>query len=62
MVREDLVGRTLTGQRLLTNVGIISRSDAVKRGVAQLSRKLRLERTHLYINARDMQRLYSRAE
>jgi 2-polyprenyl-3-methyl-5-hydroxy-6-metoxy-1,4-benzoquinol methylase len=59
--RADLVGRTLTLERLLTNVAIVSRSDQLRRAFSRLSQALRLDRLRMHINARDMQRLYCRA-
>lgn len=61
VARVDLVGRTLTGQRLLTNVGIVSRNEQVKRSLARVSQTLRLDRVQLHVNVRDMQRVYCRA-
>jgi SAM-dependent methyltransferase len=58
-VRETyFVGRSLTLGRLLYNVGVVSRSGAVKTALESLSTKLRLDRFHLYLNLRDMQRVY----
>jgi SAM-dependent methyltransferase len=59
--RVDLVGRTLTAQRLLTNAGIVARSQTVKQSLATLSRTLRLNRVRMHVNVRDMQRIYCRA-
>jgi 2-polyprenyl-3-methyl-5-hydroxy-6-metoxy-1,4-benzoquinol methylase len=55
-VRIDLVGRTLTVQRLLTNVGIMARSRLVRSSLSALSRGLRLDRVRLHVNVHDMQR------
>ena len=59
--RVDLVGRTLTLQRLLTNIAIISKSAAVRRVFDQIGPALQAERLRFHINARDMQRIYCRA-
>jgi SAM-dependent methyltransferase len=61
VARVDLVGRTLTLQRLLTNVGIVSRSEAVLNGLRKASRTMRLDRVQMHVNVRDMQRVYCRA-
>ena len=51
------VGRSLTVDRLLWNVGVISKSKSVQRGLDRLTRKLRLQEAHLYLNMRDIQRV-----
>jgi SAM-dependent methyltransferase len=56
-VRCDYVGRSVTLERLMWNLGIISKSDSVQRGLSSLARKLRLNRVRLYVNMRDMQRV-----
>jgi SAM-dependent methyltransferase len=61
VLRTDLVGRTLTLDRLLYNVALITRSQAVMNAMASLGRALRLNRFRLHINVRDMQRMYARA-
>ena len=59
VVREtEFVGRSLTIGRLLFNVGVISKSRAVKSALEYISTKLGLDRFHLYLNVRDMQRVY----
>lgn len=62
IVRVDLVGRTLTFDRLLYNVGIMSRSERIQRWLAALGVSLKLDHVHLYANVRDMQRIYARAK
>ncbi len=62
VVKVELVGRTLTLDRLFYNLGIISRSPRVLRWLQSVSRVLHLERISLYINVRDMQRIYGRAK
>lgn len=56
-VQLDYVGRSLTVDRLLWNVAVISKNDRVKKGLSVLSRRLGLYKIHLYINLRDMQRV-----
>lgn len=60
--RVDLVGRTLTGERLLYNVGLISRNAGMQRLLGRLALAARLDRVRLHLNCRDMQRLYCRAK
>ena len=62
MFRVDLVGRTLTLDRFLYNVGLITRSDRIKRWLGKLSVACRLDQFRIYINVRDMQRVYVRAK
>jgi SAM-dependent methyltransferase len=61
VARTDLVGRTLTFQRLLTNVGIVSRSDTIRQALARLGKTLRFDKVRLHVNVHDMQRMYCRA-
>ena len=58
--RLDLVGRSMTIERLLWNVGVMSKSRRVMEWIVRASRWLRLERWRVKLNARDMQRLYAR--
>lgn len=58
VLREDYVGRSMTVQRLLYNVGVMSKSKFVANGLRSLSERLGLNRVSLYINARDMERIY----
>jgi 2-polyprenyl-3-methyl-5-hydroxy-6-metoxy-1,4-benzoquinol methylase len=60
--KVELVGRTLTLDRLCYNLGIMSRGNLVKRWLSSVSRALHLDRHSVYINARDMQRIYARAK
>jgi 2-polyprenyl-3-methyl-5-hydroxy-6-metoxy-1,4-benzoquinol methylase len=59
--RVELVGRTLTADRFVYNLGLITRSRGVQRMMGRLSSSLRLDRLRFHVNARDMQRLYCRA-
>jgi SAM-dependent methyltransferase len=56
-VRLDHVGRTMTLDRLGYNVGVMSKTAWVKRAIDLVSRRLRLHKLSLTINARDMQRV-----
>jgi len=59
--RIDRVGRTLTLDRFMYNLGLVTRSLRMQRLFANASRRLHLEKLHLYLNFRDMQRMYARA-
>jgi SAM-dependent methyltransferase len=59
-VRYDAVGRSLTLDRLANNLGVVTRSPAVRRFVANLSKKLGLENRYMHLNFRDMQRVVVR--
>jgi 2-polyprenyl-3-methyl-5-hydroxy-6-metoxy-1,4-benzoquinol methylase len=59
--RSDLVGRTLTFERLLTNVAIVARSPRLREQFSRLSQAFRFDRLQFHLNARDMQRMYCRA-
>ena len=62
IIRTDLVGRTLTVDRFLYNVGIVLRNQFLKNWFARIGRILHLDSLRFYINIRDMQRIYCRAE
>jgi 2-polyprenyl-3-methyl-5-hydroxy-6-metoxy-1,4-benzoquinol methylase len=57
----DLVGRTLTADRFIGNLGVILRNMRLRTWLTQFSRALRLEKMVLHVNVRDMQRIYCRA-
>lgn len=59
VVRHDYVGRSLTLDRLLWNVGVVSRVMKFRRLLERLSHWLNLSRFPLAINLRDMQRVYA---
>ena len=56
-VQLDYVGRSLTAERLLYNVAVISKSPRFKRRLDQLSQGLALKTWKLHLNFRDMQRV-----
>jgi len=58
--KNDYVGRSLTLDRLIWNVGVISKSDPVKKVLKWISTKLRFKNIWLKLNMRDMQRIYLR--
>jgi SAM-dependent methyltransferase len=60
--RVDLVGRTLTLERLLYNIGIMTRNPHIVRFLCRVGTKLRLDRFRVHVNVHDMQRLYCRAQ
>jgi SAM-dependent methyltransferase len=51
------VGRSLTAERLVDNIGIISRCNGFHNTIRSAARFLRLDKIPLYFNVRDMQRL-----
>lgn len=61
VVQTELVGRTLTVDRLLFNVALSLRSEPIRRWVNAGCRWLRLDRLRVHVNVHDMQRLYVRA-
>jgi predicted SAM-dependent methyltransferase len=58
VVREDKVGRSLTIGRLVTNVGIITRSTKLRDALMKTVRGIGLENVSMHFNARDMERIY----
>jgi 2-polyprenyl-3-methyl-5-hydroxy-6-metoxy-1,4-benzoquinol methylase len=57
-VRRDFVGRSLTLDRLLYNLGVVAKSSALQRGLGKVSRTIGLNRLAVTLNLRDMQRVY----
>jgi len=51
------VGRSLNLARLLWNIGVMTKSRAVQHGIGKASHLLRLNKVHMRLNARDMQRM-----
>ena len=58
--KASYVGRSLTLDRLLYNVGVISKSKALQASLSKMARKLSLNRISMRLNARDMERVYLR--
>jgi SAM-dependent methyltransferase len=56
-VRLDCVGRSLTLDRLIWNLGVVSKSERAARALGKLSGALKLDHRHVYLNLRDMQRV-----
>jgi SAM-dependent methyltransferase len=61
VLRVERVGRTLTLERFLDNVGLLTRSARVQRWIANTCRLLHLDKVRFHLNLRDMQRMYARA-
>jgi 2-polyprenyl-3-methyl-5-hydroxy-6-metoxy-1,4-benzoquinol methylase len=55
--RLDFTGRSLTLDRVVYNLGVISKSRNLQRIAASLSRRLQLQKIHMTINLRDIQRV-----
>jgi SAM-dependent methyltransferase len=60
VVREDMVGRSLTMDRLIFNVGVVSKSKRVQAALRNFATKTRSNKVHMSINLRDMERIYLR--
>jgi 2-polyprenyl-3-methyl-5-hydroxy-6-metoxy-1,4-benzoquinol methylase len=58
IVRTDYVGRSLTLDRLLYNLGVVMKSSAARQGLGKLSRLMGLNHLGVTLNLRDMQRVY----
>ena len=58
VVRTDYVGRSLTLDRLLHNVGVVSKNSVAQQGLGKVSRSMGLNRIGVTLNLRDMQRVY----
>jgi len=54
------VGRTLSLERLLWNIGVISKSERVQRLLGKISENMKLQDKLIHVNARDMVRIYCR--
>jgi 2-polyprenyl-3-methyl-5-hydroxy-6-metoxy-1,4-benzoquinol methylase len=58
LIKTEYVGRSMTVERLLYNVGVMSKSTGVQRMLGRISNAMRLNRMAITLNARDMQRMY----
>jgi SAM-dependent methyltransferase len=58
IVRTDYVGRSLTFDRLLYNLGVMTKSSAAQRGLGKVSTLAGLNHRAITLNLRDMQRVY----
>ena len=61
-VERQAVGRTLSMERFLWNVGTVAGSEALRQGVGRFSRATGLDRLKFTLNLRDMQRMTVRKE
>ncbi|MBU4057864.1 class I SAM-dependent methyltransferase [Patescibacteria group bacterium] len=60
IMQLDLVGRTLTIDRLFYNFGVISKSVKIKRYLQAISRKIHADNFIIHLNFHDMMRVYCR--
>lgn len=60
ILRTERVGRTMSMARLLWNIGVISKSPAFQHVLQSISVSLKLDRYYIYLNARDMIRIYAK--
>lgn len=58
VLRTDYVGRSLSLDRLLFNIGVMTKSRAVQRCLGKISSLMGLSRVGITLNVRDMQRVY----
>jgi 2-polyprenyl-3-methyl-5-hydroxy-6-metoxy-1,4-benzoquinol methylase len=58
VIRQEKVGRTLTVDRFLWNVGVMSKNNVIKMTLNKLSAIFRLHKVSIHLNLRDMQRVY----
>lgn len=58
VARHDVVGRSLTLDRLLWNLAVVAKSESLKARLARVSKRLGLTHRRVRLNARDMQRIY----
>jgi hypothetical protein len=58
VLKTDYVGRSLTLDRLFYNLGVVSKSQVIKQILKDVSVKLHLNKISLYLNTRDMERIY----
>jgi 2-polyprenyl-3-methyl-5-hydroxy-6-metoxy-1,4-benzoquinol methylase len=56
-VRLDYVGRSLTAERLMYNLGVVSKSERTRRALEKISDRLGFKKVKLHLNFRDMQRV-----
>jgi 2-polyprenyl-3-methyl-5-hydroxy-6-metoxy-1,4-benzoquinol methylase len=62
VLREDLVGRTLTADRVLSIAGSLTRSKGVMGACTKVNSLFRLNKARIHVNVRDLQRMYCRAK
>lgn len=54
----DIVGRSMSLERLSWNLGVMSKSQGVARTIKKMSNAMNLQDKRVTLNARDMQRIY----
>lgn len=60
VIKIDYVGRSLSLERILWNIGVISKNKKVASFLGKVSEILRLDKIWFPVNLRDMQRFYLR--
>jgi SAM-dependent methyltransferase len=60
VLREDIVGRSLTMDRLFYNVGVMTKSKQLQSVLSALSKKAHLNQLRMSLNMHDMERIYLR--
>jgi 2-polyprenyl-3-methyl-5-hydroxy-6-metoxy-1,4-benzoquinol methylase len=60
LVQLDYVGRSLNFDRLAYNIGVITRSPPIQRGINSMSRRLGFQKIQFHLNFHDMQRVVLR--
>jgi predicted SAM-dependent methyltransferase len=58
VLKTDYVGRSLTLDRVFYNLGVVSKSQVIKQILKDVAVKLHLNKISLYLNTRDMERIY----
>ncbi len=56
-MRREYTGRSLTLDRVVYNIGVISKSRMLQRAMASMSRRLKLQKFSMTLNLRDIQRV-----
>ena len=59
-VQTERVGRTLTVERLLYNLGLMTRSRGLQRWLGTVASAIGCDKIKIHINAMDMQRMYAK--
>lgn len=58
VLKIDDVGRSMTVDRLFYNLGVVSKSSTIQKSLNSISQKFHLNQMWIYLNLRDMQRVY----
>ena len=59
--RVDRVGRTLTMERFLFNIGLVTSCAPLQHWLVRAAKTLHLDKVCFPVNVRDMQLMYARA-